>query len=147
PDEIIINLFFNACAQLGTLEALNLVNKISNEIPKSFHSNPLLIASLLDALMKCGDTKQAKSLFDKTTNKTIQMYGAMMNGFNLENKPLNTLDLFNKMKVDNIKANIIIFHCVIRALSQTADYKLSQSTIEQIPNYFFDNNHIQYALI
>ncbi|CAF4437669.1 unnamed protein product, partial [Adineta steineri] len=119
----------------------------SIEIPKSFRSNPLLIASLLDALMKCGDTKQAESLFDKTTNKTIQMYGAMMNGFNLENNPFKTLDLFNKMKVDNIKGNIIIFHCVIRALSQIGDYKLSQLIIEQIPNYFFVNNHIQYALI
>ncbi|CAF1222236.1 unnamed protein product [Adineta steineri] len=147
PDEIIMNLFFNACAQLGTLEALNLVNKVSNEIPNSFRSNHLLIASLLDALMKCGDIKQAESLFDKTTNKTIEMYGAMMNGFNLGNNPFKTLNLFNKMKVDNIKGNIIIFHCVIRALSQIADYKLSQSIIKQIPNYFFVNNHIQYALI
>ncbi|CAF1145535.1 unnamed protein product [Adineta steineri] len=147
PDEIIINLFFNACAQLRTLEALNLVNKVSIEIPKSFRLNPLLIASLLDALTKCGDIKQAESLFDNTTNKTIEMYGAMMNGFNLENNPFKTLDLFNKMKVDNIKGNIIIFHCIIRALSQIADYKLSQSIIKQIPNYFFVNNHIQYALI
>ncbi|CAF4293710.1 unnamed protein product, partial [Adineta steineri] len=147
PDEIIINLFFNAWAQSGTPEALHLVKKVSNKIPKSFHSNSFINTSLLDALIKCGDIKQAESLFDKTTNKTIEMYGAIMNGFNLENNPIKTLNLFKKMKVDNVQGNIAIFRCVMKALSQTGDYELSQSIIKQVPNSFFVNNQIQYALI
>ncbi|CAF3812958.1 unnamed protein product [Rotaria sp. Silwood1] len=39
PDEVIVTLLFNACAQLETTEALNLVKKISKEIPKSFQSD------------------------------------------------------------------------------------------------------------
>ncbi|CAF1163262.1 unnamed protein product [Adineta steineri] len=147
PNDIIINLLFNACAQLGTPEALNLVNRVSNTIQKLFHSNSILITSLLDALMKCGDVKHAKSLFDKTTNKILPMYGAMMNGFNLENNPEETLNLFNKMKVDNIEGSIVVFLCVIKALSQIGDYSLCQSIIKQIPNSFFVNTEIQYALI
>ncbi|CAF4706317.1 unnamed protein product, partial [Rotaria magnacalcarata] len=52
-------LLFNSCAQLKTKEALDLVKKISKQIPKSFYSNPRLLTSLLDALMKCGDVAHA----------------------------------------------------------------------------------------
>jgi hypothetical protein len=80
PDEIVTTLLFNACAQLGTGQALNLVKKVAEQIPKSFHSNPHLSASLLDALMKCGDVKHAQSLFNASSRKSLGMYGAMMTG-------------------------------------------------------------------
>jgi hypothetical protein len=82
PDETIIIVLFNACAQLRTKASLDLVKKVLLEIPKSFHSNPRLLTSLLDALMKCGDVQNAELLFTKSTNKVLPMYGAMMKGNN-----------------------------------------------------------------
>ncbi len=65
---------FNACAQLGTAKVLNLVKKVSKDIPKSFYSNPRLLTSLLDALVKCDDLAYAESRtrcnqFDKMPRK------------------------------------------------------------------------------
>jgi len=80
PDEICVTLLFNACAQLGTAEALNLTKKISKDIEKSIYSNVRLLTSLLDALMKCGDVTYAQSLFNTSSKKPIEMYGAMMKG-------------------------------------------------------------------
>ena len=99
---------FNACAQLGTAEALNLVKKVSNQMPKSYHSNPRLLTSLLDALMKCGDIESAQLLFDTTRRKPLPMYGAMMNGFNKANNPSQTLNLFSQIKHDNFVPDIVI---------------------------------------
>ncbi len=82
PGEIQITLLFNACAESGTTEALDLVNKVLKQIPISSYSNPRLLTSLLDALMKCGDVASAQSLFDSSTNKTLSMFGAMMQGKN-----------------------------------------------------------------
>jgi hypothetical protein len=82
PNEIIIIVLFNACAQLGTQASLDLVRKVLLEIPKSFHSNPRLLTSLFDALMKCGDVQNAEVLFIRSTNKVLPMYGAMMKGNN-----------------------------------------------------------------
>ncbi|CAF4333211.1 unnamed protein product [Rotaria sordida] len=87
PNEIIIILLFNACAQLESSEALNLVKKVSEEIPKSFFSNAHLLTSLLDALMKCGDVSSAQLLFDNSKEKSSEIYGAMMSGFNKQNSP------------------------------------------------------------
>jgi hypothetical protein len=82
PNELIITVLFNACAQLRTKASLDLVRKVLLEIPKSFHSNPRLLTSLLDALMKCGDVQYAELLFMKSSNKDSPMYGAMMKGNN-----------------------------------------------------------------
>ncbi|CAF5102107.1 unnamed protein product, partial [Rotaria magnacalcarata] len=46
PNDVHMLLLFNSCAQLKTKEALDLVKKISKQIPKSFYSNPRLLTSL-----------------------------------------------------------------------------------------------------
>jgi pentatricopeptide repeat protein len=80
PDEVILILLFNACAQLGKKELLNFIKKVWNEMPKSFLDDNNLCNSLIDALMKCGDVENAQTLFDKSLNKTLFMYGSMMKG-------------------------------------------------------------------
>jgi pentatricopeptide repeat protein len=147
PDEVMVIIFFNACAQIGTNEALNLLKKVSSNIPKSFYSNSRLLTSMIDALIKCGDTKHAQSLFNISTNKILSTYNTMMNGFNKENNPSKTLDLFNQMKIDGIQPNFITYTCVIAALSQIGVYTISQSIVEQIPDSFFVDNQIHNALI
>ncbi|CAM4958738.1 unnamed protein product [Rotaria socialis] len=147
PDEVIILLLFNAYAQIGSNEVLSLIKKKSLEIPQSFYSNDYLVASLLDALIKCDDLVYAQSLFNSSRCKTISMFGAMMSGLNKENNPFKTLSLFNEMKTSGIKSNRIIYLCLIKALSQIGDYSLCKSFIEEIPNHFLIDNQCQTALI
>ncbi|CAF0725107.1 unnamed protein product [Adineta steineri] len=146
PSDINVIVLFNACARLGTKEALYIVKKVSKEMPENFHLNSRLVNSLLDAFIKCGDCASAESLFSKT-KKSIINYGNLMNGFNKENNPLKTLDLFNQMKMNHIQGNIIIYLCLIKALSQIGDYSICQLFIKQIPNSFLLDNQIQNALI
>jgi pentatricopeptide repeat protein len=80
PNEVIVVLLLNACAQLQTKETLDLVKRISLNPSKSFLSNSYLMTSLLDALMKCGDVKSAESVFARMTKKPPEMFGAMMKG-------------------------------------------------------------------
>ncbi len=68
PDEVIIILLFNICAQLKSNDTLNLTKKILLKIPKSFNSNPRLSTSLLDALIKCGDCSSSEIAFSKMKN-------------------------------------------------------------------------------
>ncbi|CAF3612580.1 unnamed protein product [Rotaria sordida] len=125
PNEIIINLLFNACAELRTEEALNLIKKVSQDMSKSFYSNPHLLTSLLDALIKCSDCSNAEIVFTKIT-KSIIHYGSLMNGFNKENNPLKTLHLFNQMKLDGFVLDLIIYLCVLKALSKIGDESICQ---------------------
>ncbi|CAF3621920.1 unnamed protein product [Rotaria sordida] len=140
PDEIIINLLFNVCAQLGTKEALDLVKTVSKEIPKFFHSNFCLSTSLFDALIKCGDCSNAEILFSKMT-KSVTHYGNLVCGFNKENNPLKILNLFKQMKLDSFEADLIIYPCIIKASSEIGDdsifncYDLNEMDIQAIKLY------------
>jgi pentatricopeptide repeat protein len=123
-----------------------LAKKVYGQIPKFYHINPRLSNSLLDALIKCGDCSNAEILHSKM-EKSVTSYGNLMSGFNKANNPENTLNLLNQMKIDRIEPNLIIYLCVIKALSKIGDYLLSESTIEQIPNSILVDHRIQNALI
>ena len=73
-------LLFNACAQLRTKEALNLLKTVSKKLPPSSYLNSRLTTTLIHALMKCGDVEHAESIFFPFKNKSLYMYGAMMKG-------------------------------------------------------------------
>ncbi|CAF1287743.1 unnamed protein product [Rotaria magnacalcarata] len=146
PDEIVTILLFNACAQLRTPQALELAKTVSKKMPECFYSNIRIPTSLFNALIKCGDCSSAEILFVKM-RKSVEAYGNLMNGFNHDNNPSKTLDLFNQMKHNGINANIIIYLCVIKALSQIGDYELCQSIVKEIPHCFLVDHKIQSALI
>ena len=80
PDQIILNLFFNACAQEGTNKALDLVKQIYEEMSECIHSNSYVLTSLMDAFMRCGDVSNAELVFNRSPKKEMSMYGAMMKG-------------------------------------------------------------------
>lgn len=142
PDAITTTLFLNACAQLGTSEALTLVKKTST----SFQPDHILLSSRLDALIKCGDYSTAEDMFSKMKT-TVIGYGYLMAGFLKGNDPEKTLDLFNQMKIHGIKPNEIIYNIVISALSQIADDSLSQSIVKEIPTTILAEHQIQNCLI
>ena len=80
PDEVNTLLMFNACAQLRTKEAVDLVRDVLSKMPPSFHTHTNLVTSLLDALMNCGDVETAEKLFSQSTTRNISSYNVMMKG-------------------------------------------------------------------
>ena len=146
PDEVNVMLFFNACAHPTSAQALDLVKKLWKEMPESYHSNSHLTASLLDALIKCGDCSSAEILF-ATMKESVENYGNLMSGFNQENTPLKTINLFNQMKRNGIERTIISYMRVIKALAQLGDYETSRSIVEEIPDSYLLNDRIQTALV
>ena len=80
PDEVNVTLLFNACAQLGTPEALSLVKAVSAKMSQSYHLSSQLSTSLVDALMQCGDVDAAERALGKLTEKTQYTFGVMIKG-------------------------------------------------------------------
>ncbi|CAM4763494.1 unnamed protein product [Rotaria magnacalcarata] len=138
PNEIIITILFNACANLKTNEGLNLVKEVYKEMPKSFQSNPYLLTSLLDAFMKCGDVSNAELLFRKIPDKVLQMYGAMMEGY-IENSQANkAIDLFHKIKDPNDVIFILLFNSCAQ-LGSDEGLNLAKKVSKTIPKSFYSN--------
>ena len=81
PDEVIIMLLFNACARLGNADTLKLMQKASSIMLRSLRSNPKVLNTQYDALIKCVDLSLAEQIFD-TMKRAVVSYGNLMNAFN-----------------------------------------------------------------
>ncbi|CAF5212278.1 unnamed protein product, partial [Rotaria magnacalcarata] len=146
PNDANVTILFNACAQLKTKEALDLVKKISKQIPKSFYSDPRLLTSLLDALMKCGDVAHAESLFYSSKQKVLPMYGAMMKGYVDNNLPEKAIDLFNEIENPNDINMILLFNACAQLKTKEA-LDLVKKISKQIPKSFYSNPHLLTSLL
>ena len=146
PNRVILILLLNACAQLQNDAALTLVKQISSNLSEAQVSNPHLVTSLLDALMKCGDVKSAESIFGKI-KRSVFDYASLMTGFNHNNQPEKTLGLFDRMRRESIEPNCVVCLCVIQALAQFGVSSLSATVVEQMPKAHLENDRIRNALI
>jgi pentatricopeptide repeat protein len=146
PNEVIVLLLFNACAQLQTQEALDLVKNIFANLPKSFRTHPHLITALFDAFVKCGDMKSAETVFEHLERSVIS-YGNLMSGFNHNERPEKTLELFDRMRNESKEPTLVIYLSVIKALAQLGDASLAKTIVEQMPKAHLEDGWIQNALI
>jgi DNA polymerase III alpha subunit (gram-positive type) len=80
PNEILVTLVFNACAQLGTRDACQVVKRISSEMPVAFHRHVNVLSSLIDALMHCQDVDSAQQVFESRQIDDLSLVAAMMKG-------------------------------------------------------------------
>ena len=80
PNGILITLFFKACAQLPSEQSLDLVKSVWKKYQNTSLLDDHALSALIDALMRCGDVKNAETLFDQSAHKVLPMCGAMMRG-------------------------------------------------------------------
>ena len=162
PDDVAYVLLFNACAQLGSSEALNIIKKVSSDIPKSFRTNYRLNTSLIDGLMECGDIETAESFFNSTKDRTLGVVGAMMKGsiflfvypiklfsvqgFITNNQPTKAIDLFYTTNNPNDIIYILLFNACTQLGSPEA-LKIIKKVSSDIPESFRSNDRLNTALI
>ncbi|CAF3994279.1 unnamed protein product [Rotaria magnacalcarata] len=146
PNDVHMIMLLNACAQLKTKQALDIVKNISKRIPKSFFSNPHILTSLLDALMKCGDVAHAESLFSSAKEKVLSSYGAMMKGYLDNNLSQKAIDFFYKIEnPDDIHMIILLNACAQLKTKEALD--LVKKISNRIPKSFFLNPRLLTSLL
>lgn len=80
PNEVLINLFFNACAKHVNAESIRLGKETLRQLPPSFLLNQFVINSAIDMLMKFGEVEEAERRFHSSKSKDMITYGIMMKG-------------------------------------------------------------------
>ncbi|CAF4341292.1 unnamed protein product, partial [Rotaria sordida] len=93
----IITQALKACTQIGDLRRGSTIHHL---IPSRIKDNSYILTSLIHLYMQCGDVTRAQLLFDSTSKKILQMYGAMM----------KAIDLFNEIKNPDEVSIIILFN-------------------------------------
>ncbi|CAF0947573.1 unnamed protein product [Adineta ricciae] len=153
PNEVIVTLLFNACAQLPSEGSLSLIKSVWKKYQNTRLLDDQALTALIDALMRCGDVNQAETIFDQSANKVLHMYGAMMKGYIhfgylLNRTPNKTLRLYHQIKnMKTTQSNFIIYLLAINASSQIAMAAECQSIVDEIPQHILLNTQISNSLI
>ncbi|UJR15885.1 hypothetical protein I4U23_002810 [Adineta vaga] len=141
PDDVAILLLFNACAQLGNKDALDRVKNVWKSIPSKFYTNTNLVASLIDALMKCGDVENARSVFDSSKSKALHMFNALMSGYVKNGMPQQAIDIFTLIKTPNvITITILLNACAQLETKEVLD--LVKDVWRRLPPEFLSNVYV-----
>lgn len=146
PSKAILRTFFNACAQLQTENALAMGKKVFNQLIVDSNQSKDVLHMVLNMFIKCDDLKSAESLFNRM-DRTVISYGSMMKFYNIKEQPEKTLELFQRIKQENLIPDEICYVLIIDALSKVGDLSLSQLFISQMPKHFLRNSWIQVGLI
>ncbi|CAF1553200.1 unnamed protein product, partial [Rotaria sordida] len=135
PNNVIHIIVFNACAQILNDRGEEIGRKLLDQIPKHFHNDNALLNSAIDMLMKFDDVQSAEKLFRTIKKKNIVTFGAMMNGYNINNEPFKCLQLLEEIKQHGFILDECVSAILINACARLGVISTCQSVIDQIPSY------------
>ncbi|CAF5219256.1 unnamed protein product, partial [Rotaria magnacalcarata] len=120
-DDVTYTIVFNACAKLCNDRAMKIGKKLLAKMPENYRNNNITSTSAIDMLMKFGDVESAERMFRSIKAKGANIYGALMNGYNLNDESWKCFKIFEEMKEKNIILGEIAWNILIGACSKKQD--------------------------
>ncbi|CAF3401905.1 unnamed protein product [Rotaria socialis] len=146
-DHAMYTMAFSACAKLGNDRAIKIGNKLLDELPDNCKSSTATLSSAVHMLMKFGDIQNAERVFKIIEKKNLITYGALMNGYNINDQSEKCFKVFEEMKHHNIVPDESTWTILIGTYSQIAMIRQCKYLVNQIPPHFLNKQQIQNALI
>ncbi|CAF1152655.1 unnamed protein product [Adineta ricciae] len=146
PNEILLCLLFNSCVQVRTAQALDFGKRIWHSASETHRKDEYNIVAAFDMFTKCGDISSAEQIFDRM-KRTVVNYGQMMKCYNNHCMHVKTINLYEKMKNQNIAANLVIFLLLINACAERGLEPRCRLIASQIPSSMLSDLKLQTTLI
>ncbi|CAF2115795.1 unnamed protein product, partial [Rotaria magnacalcarata] len=146
-NDVTYTIVFNACAKLGNDRAMKIGKKLLDEMPANYRNDNITSTSAIDMLMKFGDVESAERIFRSIKAKGANIYGALMNGYNLNGESWKCFKIFEEMKEKDIIPDEIGWTILIGACSKSGMLHHCQYVVNQIPLNIQNKIRTQNALI
>ncbi|CAF3688864.1 unnamed protein product, partial [Rotaria socialis] len=131
PNQLTLTILFNASAVLNNNRAMKTGKKLLAEMPENYRNHNVISTSAIDMLMKFGDVEGAETIFRSVKAKGADIYGALMNGYNLNGESWKCFKVFEEMNEKDIIPDEIAWNVLIGACS-----KSKYGSIEKAKNVF-----------
>ncbi|KAK7831951.1 pentatricopeptide repeat-containing protein [Quercus suber] len=115
PDQYTFASVFRACATLATLEHGKQAHGVM--IKCQIRENVVVNSALMDMYFKCSSLSDGHRVFDKSLNRNVVMWTALISGYGQHGKVVEVLESFHRMKTEGFKPNYVTFLSVLSACS------------------------------
>ncbi|CAF2080131.1 unnamed protein product, partial [Rotaria magnacalcarata] len=146
-DDVTYTIVFNACAKLCNDRAMKIGKELLAKMPENYRNHNITSTSATDMLMKFGDVESAERIFRSIKAKGATVYGALMNGYNLNGESWKCFKIFEEMKEKDIIPDEIEWNILIGACSKSGMLHHCQYIVNQIPLNIQNKIRTQNALI
>eukprot|EP01018_Ginkgo_biloba_P032703 Gb_11926 [translate_table: standard] len=113
PNSITMVSVLSACANLGTLQQGRCIHDYI--IRSGFESDASVGTALVAMYFKCGSIENARQLFDKTSDRDVVLWNAMISGYSQNGHANEALTLFNQMQMANVTPDTVTMVGVLQA--------------------------------
>lgn len=144
-DSITVRSAILACAQVGSLE---LAKWMGDYINKTEYRNDVFVnTALIDMFAKCGSVDLAREVFDRTLDKDVVVWSAMIVGYGLHGRGQDAIDLFYAMKQAGVCPNDVTFVGLLTACNHSGLVEEGWELFHSMKYYGIEARHQHYACV
>ncbi|XP_018727687.2 pentatricopeptide repeat-containing protein At4g16470 [Eucalyptus grandis] len=115
PDQYTFASVFRACSSLATLEHGKRAHSVM--IKSHMKENVVVSSALIDMYFKCSSLADGQRAFDRSLERNVVTWTALISGYGQHGKVTEVLDSFQKMLDEGFKPNYVTFLAVLSACS------------------------------
>ncbi|CAM8989062.1 unnamed protein product [Rhodiola kirilowii] len=144
-DSITVRSAILAQAHVGSLRGAKWMDDF---IGKSQYRDDVFVnTALIDMYTKCGSIESARTVFDRTTEKDVVVWSAMIVGYALHGQGRQALDLFSIMKQTGVSPNDVTFVGLLMACNHSGFAAQGLELFHSMKLYGIEPRHQHYACV
>lgn len=144
-DSITVRSAILACAQVGSLE---LARWMDDYIMRSEYRDDVFVnTALIDMYAKCGSLDFARIIFDRTLQKDVVVWSAMIVGYGLHGRGREAIDLYHAMKQSGVCPNDVTFVGLLMACNHSGLIEEGWELFHCMKDYDIEPRHQHYACV
>ncbi|RZC52989.1 hypothetical protein C5167_011843 [Papaver somniferum] len=115
PDGFTFASVLTACGRLGAISNGKWVHSLMTE--RQIELNYILNSALIDMYSRCGRIETAKEVFESVKREHISVWNSMITGLAMNGLAWEVIEIFTRLKREDIKADSITFVGILSACS------------------------------
>ncbi|XP_010542851.1 PREDICTED: pentatricopeptide repeat-containing protein At3g12770 [Tarenaya hassleriana] len=145
PDTISITSAISACAQVGSLEQARWMDEY---VSKSSQRDDIFVnTALIDMYAKCGSIESARSVFNRTLDKDVVVWSAMIVGYGLHGRGREAIHLYQEMERAGVQPNDVTFLGLLMACTHSGLVQEGWWFFHRMKEHRIKPEHQHYACV
>ncbi|XP_015963039.1 pentatricopeptide repeat-containing protein At3g12770 [Arachis duranensis] len=145
PDSVTVRSAVLACAQVGSI---GLAQWMDDYVTASKYRTDIFVnTTLIDMYAKCGSVEFARRVFDRTSEKDVVVWSAMIMGYGLHGQGWEAICLYQAMKQAGVCPNDVTFIGLLTACNHSGLVKQGWELFHCMRDFGIEPRNEHYSCV